>query len=70
MIRKIITPKTNTVTLELPESYIGKRIEILAFSIVLEVENIQKEKSLNDFYSDISIDLKSFHFDREAMNER
>ncbi|MCB1192139.1 MAG: nucleotidyltransferase domain-containing protein [Leptospiraceae bacterium] len=43
MIRKTITPETSTITLQLPESFIGKTIEILAFykeSIPLTQETI------------------------------
>ena len=39
MIRKTITPETSTITLQLPESFIGKTIEILAF---------YKELTIND----------------------
>jgi hypothetical protein len=33
MIRQIIIPKKKTYTLEIPESYIGKKIEVIAFEI-------------------------------------
>jgi hypothetical protein len=33
MIRQIIVPKKKTYTLKIPESYIGKKIELIAFEI-------------------------------------
>lgn len=33
MIRQIIVPKEKTYTLEIPESFIGKKIELIAFEI-------------------------------------
>lgn len=33
MIRQIIVPKKKTYTLEIPESFIGKKIELIAFEI-------------------------------------
>ena len=75
MIRKIITPKTNTITLELPESYIGKTIEILAFSIVLEVEkdtSFRKTNKLDRFYKSLDMFTDDFMIDRvqPSLQER
>lgn len=39
MIRQIIIPENNTVTLQIPIDFIGKQIEILAFLIQEEVKN-------------------------------
>lgn len=33
MIRTVITPEKEVVSLHLPKSYIGKKIEILAFTV-------------------------------------
>jgi len=41
MIRQFIIPKKRTYTLEMPESYVGKKIELLAF----EVEDTEPGKS-------------------------
>lgn len=33
MIRKIITPDKQTVSIDVPETYIGKRIEVLVYAM-------------------------------------
>ncbi|MDX2189067.1 MAG: hypothetical protein SFY32_04320 [Bacteroidota bacterium] len=33
MVRTIITPKKNHVSINLPKEYIGKKVEVIAFTI-------------------------------------
>lgn len=33
MIRKVITPDNQTIQFSIPESYVGKKIEVIAFAI-------------------------------------
>lgn len=47
MIRQIIVPKKKTYTLEIPESFIGKRIELIAF----EIEEL-KDESFDEMGND------------------
>ncbi|MBK7055086.1 MAG: hypothetical protein IPH52_08535 [Leptospiraceae bacterium] len=72
MVRQILTPWSNVVTLNLPDSFIGKTIEILAFDIY-EKENSSTQdlkKEIEIFYNSIKINMKGFKFNREEINER
>ena len=48
-IRKIIVPATNKIVITIPDNFIGKRIEVLAFVIEEEKEgkksNDQKDET-------------------------
>ena len=73
MIRQILTPWSNVVTLELPDSFIGKTIEILAFDIYSEKEITSKQdlkKEMEKFYNSIKLNMKGFKFNRDEINER
>lgn len=54
MIRKIITPQERTYVLELPEDFIGKEIEVLAFEVkedLLKPEDASVKSSVGDLFS-------------------
>jgi hypothetical protein len=65
MIRQIIVPTENTFLLHLPDSLIGKKVEVIAFSsddIATEktVFNIHKKRSLEEalaFYKKNAVDF-------------
>ena len=66
MVRQILTPLGNVVTLNLPDSFIGKTIEILAFDIY-EKENSSKQdlkREIENFYNSVKINMKGFKFNR------
>lgn len=33
MVRTVLTPKSQTIHFEIPENYVGKKIEIIAFTL-------------------------------------
>jgi hypothetical protein len=33
MIRRVITPKQENVSIDLPHNYVGKRVEVIAFTV-------------------------------------
>ena len=50
MIRTIITPQNNSLYLTIPNSYIGKEIEVLLYSKdELMEENVSPKKTMADF---------------------
>ena len=50
MIRTIVTPKNNNLTLIIPNNYIGKEIEFLLYSVEeLEEERIKSKKTMANF---------------------
>lgn len=76
MIRTIIKPTKNSLTIRLPDNLIGKEVEVLAFelnapeadeTIIIDKEKRIKalEKGLNKY----RMDLSGFKFDREEAND-
>lgn len=56
LLRTIITPSKQKITLELPENFVGKSVEILAFTIKeTNVENNQEDLVLTHFVSESSL---------------
>ncbi len=71
MIRQIVVPEGNTYLLELPDEYVGKQVEVIAFT--LEENNASAKSAADDalqFYDSIRIDLSDYKFDRDEANER
>jgi hypothetical protein len=71
MIQKIIIPDNTTINLSLtiPDSYVGKEVEIIAFAKNEGVQNKEQPKKFTSFDS-IKIDTSNFKFNREEANER
>ncbi len=77
MFRKIIIPESANISLLLPENFIGKQVEVIAFKVDDEKINEQKSdedkyawKNAKDFFDAHRIDLSHFEFNREEANER
>ena len=63
-IRKIIETSSNSITIELPEEYINKKIEVLVFSVEESSEQLPKHKrNLSDFYG-------KFDWEGDALAEQ
>jgi hypothetical protein len=55
MIKTIVTPQNNNLCLSIPDSYIGKEIEILLYAKEeLAEEKINPKKTMKDFWGIIS----------------
>ena len=69
MIRTIITPNKQTISFDIPEDYVGKQIEVIAFAKDegLAVEKAAKKKVT---FTALSIDTRGFKFNRDEANER
>ncbi|MFC2141232.1 hypothetical protein ACFLQP_02930 [Acidobacteriota bacterium] len=69
-IREIKRIEDNTITIELPGSYKNKEVEIL----VLPFEDIGKNESAKrrpfESLKEISIDTRTFKFNKEELHER
>jgi hypothetical protein len=69
MIRTVITPENSTISLSIPEDYVGKQIEIIAFA---KDEEISKHgngaKQLS--FTVLHVDNKGYKFNRDEANER
>jgi hypothetical protein len=69
MLRKIITPKEKSLTLEIPESLMGQEVEILIFPI----NQVDDEKGDQVPFSERTKDLRfrsgGYKFNRLEANE-
>jgi hypothetical protein len=67
-IREIVVPENNKIELTIPDNFIGKKIEVLAFELEEKpkIARGRKKKSFNA----IKLDLTGFKFNREEANER
>lgn len=67
-IREIVVPESNKIELIIPDNFIGKRIEVLAF----EIEDLSvgiKNKS-NRTFTVANVKVEDYKFNREEANER
>jgi hypothetical protein len=69
MIHTIVIPDTQTASFNVPEEYIGKELEVIAFAKNEGLQNKGPDKKKVSF-SALSIDTKGFRFNRNEANER
>ena len=56
MVRTLVTPNNQDISIHLPKNYIGKRVEVIAFTIDEPVEGkIKKEQTLTHIASENSL---------------
>lgn len=52
MIKMIVTPKSSELILQIPQKYIGKELEVIAFSINDFTDSSSEEITLTHFASE------------------
>jgi hypothetical protein len=75
MLRQIVVPTENEYVLHLPDEYLGKKVEVIAFEIEEKVHEAsadrkRKEEEARDFFNSIRVDMSDFSFNRDEANER
>ena len=56
MLRKLITPDNRNVSIELPQNFVGKQVEVIAFTIEDAVgESLLADKVLTHYASENSL---------------
>ena len=71
MIRTTVIPDNRNVTISfsVPENYVGKEMEVIAFTKKEGLDNEEiKEKKVS--FTALSIDTRGFKFNRDEANER
>jgi len=73
MLREIISPAEQNVTLRLPEEMIGKTVEVIAFEIADEqitpvLTKSQRWARIRNLTKDTLTDLSNFKFSRDEAN--
>ena len=69
MIRTVVTAENNTLILPLPDNYIGRQLEIIAFAIDEPVKQTKRVSAKNVFKA-LKFDTRGFKFNRDEANSR
>lgn len=76
MIRTIIKPTKNNLTIRLPDNLVGKMVEVLAFELETPkddetkiADNDKRIKALEKGLDKYRMDLSGFKFDRDEAND-
>ena len=69
MIRKILKVNSDTVLLPVPPNYMGKILEIIAFTKDEENDKTVSKHEAATFKA-LSLDTRGFKFNRDEANER
>jgi hypothetical protein len=69
MIRTVVTADKNTIILPLPDNYIGRQLEIIAFAID-EPEKQTKRASAKEVFKALKFDTRGYKFNRDEANSR
>jgi hypothetical protein len=70
MIRTIVTANNNILTLPIPDKYIGRQLEVIAFAVDEPSEDIILSTKSKKTFSAIKLKTKGFKFNRKEANER
>lgn len=69
MVRTILKVDQTELTLSLPQEFVGKQIEVLAFVIDETAQGPSTPRSSRTFKA-LQLDTKGFTFNREEAHER
>lgn len=69
MIRTIVTTDKNTLILTLPDNYVGRQLEVIAFAIDEPVKQTKRPSS-KDVFKALKFDTCGFKFNRDEANSR
>jgi hypothetical protein len=70
MIRTVITPNKNFLSFNIPDKYIGKKMEIIAFAVDEPVEDVIYQTKKHKTFSAVKLNTTDFKFNRDEANER
>jgi hypothetical protein len=70
MIRTVITPDKNFLSFNIPDKYIGKKVEVIAFTVDEPAEDVIHTIKSSKSFSAIKLNTREFKFNRDEANER
>jgi len=70
MIRTVITPDKNLLSINIPDKYIGKKMEVIAFLVDEPAEDVIYTAKRSKSFSAVKLYTKGFIFNRDEANER
>ncbi|NOS57234.1 MAG: hypothetical protein HOP37_13385 [Cyclobacteriaceae bacterium] len=68
MVRTLITPEDRNILIRVPEDYIGKQVEVIAFTLEENSNVTQVKKQVS--FSALKLNTIGYKFNREEANER
>ena len=70
MIRTVITPDKNLLSFNIPDKYIGRKMEVIAFAVDESSEDIIYTNKNSKSFAAIRLNTRGFKFNRDEANER
>ena len=72
MVRQIIKASSNDIHISIPDNYVGKTLEVLAFTLDETKHEVTGDhiNSINNLYDTIRVDFTDFVFNRDEANSR
>ena len=68
MIRTVVKTNNNTLSFSIPDKYIGKELEVIAFTRDEGFEENLAKKKVS--FTVLHTDIKNYKFNRDEANER
>ncbi len=68
MVRTLITPEERNILIRVPEDYIGKQVEVIAFT--LEENNKMEQVKKQASFTALKLNTIGYKFNREEANDR
>jgi hypothetical protein len=68
MVRTILTAEKQTLSFLVPANYIGKQVEVIAFTIDEPIKDTKERKKR--IFTTIKSNVTDFKFNRDELNER
>ena len=69
MIRTVVTADKNMLNLLLPDDFIGKQVEVIAFTLDEPVKH-NKKPAAKEVFKALRLDTRGYRFDRDEANNR
>lgn len=77
MYRQILTPENTKLILQIPEEFVGKQVEVIAFEIndtpstasKISTSKQQRIRDIQLLFDDCRVDMSNFKFNREDAND-
>jgi hypothetical protein len=68
MVRTLVTPEDQNILIRVPEDYIGKQVEVIAFTLEENGNVAQIKKQVS--FTALKLNTIGYKFNREEANER
>jgi hypothetical protein len=70
MIRTVVTSNNNILTVPIPDKYIGRQIEVIAFAVDEPLDDVIIARKDKKTFTAVKLNTKGYKFNRDEANER